>query len=735
VTANAQRTASYEHRFEATIRLAEDVSRSEVVFFVGSGFSIDSEGNSADRLVGRLLAGILALDTVLAEEAQGQPTDDASDETHRRRDECATLDGLRQVFSLQGATANAGVPREPARCMTEDNIKLLAREYYNFNEWAVSTLTVLSDRLIALDDARHDAATARIEQLGTYLLGLVGIPVPLEEIEWRALRAFSTPAARGKALFLDIMGFAHTSTMAGDPYASGLEAVARSYNGRLRPRHHALARLAREGVARAIVTTNYDLLIEGAYRLAGFQAHDDPSSDEMPVTNPPSFSRIAGADQFFASGKGQRAALLLKIHGSVDVYRRFRNDRLNELNDLKARQGRQPRDTWASYLPAIVFTYREIQTWRADAWSRDLIRTMLRTNRLALCGYSGADPIMHATFREVYEERAAVLGPGAPDEQSKSDDQNQAKKAPVFFFGLATRREFHSLEILRAASAAVGAPTKKLLNHPNFIEFERSGFPNIDDHFRLIVHHVVRKVQHEAMRTRPRRLATRLLGHLCPDADYKTLLERFEEVLEDEKKAIAAAGDWSNRPDADRRQLFESVVDWTWHFAPGLLRELALAEFVEGRQGPGRVLRTHRLFPWYQAASERLEWTAWAAIVELALRRMVEALPKAKDVSQDQKNQIAAEESAHAAISFTCAGARHQPRALCIRLGGFDRPGERPQLNGAFHHIAYWEFSERDVPWPRRPSGLCPKAQLLWNFAIGREVSSKEAARRLGVMK
>jgi hypothetical protein len=722
------------------MRLAEAVSRGEVVFFVGSGFSIDSEGNSAARLVGRLLAGILAMDTVLAEEAEHQAAGDASEGAHRLRDEWATINGLRQVFGLQSAASKAGAPREPARWMTEENVKLLAREYYNFNEWAVSTLTVLSQTLISLDQARHNAVAQRIEQLGTYLLGLVGIEAPLENIEWRALKAFSTDAARGKALFLDIMGFAHPSTMAGDPRGSGVEEVARSYDGRLRPRHHALARLAREGVARAIVTTNYDLLIEGAYRLTGFLAREHQSPpDELPVVVAPRFSTIAGANQFFSSGEGERTALLLKIHGCVGDYRRFRDERLEELAKKPAAY-----DAWASYLPAIVFTYREIQTWRADAWSRDLIRTMLRTNTLALCGYSGADPIMHATFREVYEERAAALArsaPGPRDAQPEPKKEPLKNKAPVFFFGLASRREFHSLEILRAASAAVGLRTAKLLDHPNLIEFERSGFPTIDDHFRLVVHRVVRKLQSDALRTRLRRIAPPLLGHPCPDADYNRLLARFENVCRAEEADLAAAGDASDRSAADRRQLFDGVVDWTWYFAPGLLRELALAEFVEGRQGPGRVLRTHRRFPWYQAASERLEWTAWGVIVELALREMVRTLPGAKNSSPQEKNsspqeesRISVEESSYAAISFTRAGARHRPRALCIRLGGFDRPGDRPHLFGAFHHVAYWEFTERDVPWPLRPAGLCPKPRLLWNYAVGRCVNRQEVARCLGVM-
>ena len=99
---------------------------------------------------------------------------------------------------------------------------------------------MLSAELIALNEARRDAVTLRIERLGTIYWDWCTLP--LEQIDWRALRAFATDAARGKALFLDIMGFAHERTMAGDPGAERRD-VTRSYDGRLRPRHHALARL------------------------------------------------------------------------------------------------------------------------------------------------------------------------------------------------------------------------------------------------------------------------------------------------------------------------------------------------------------------------------------------------------------------------------------------------------------------------------------------------------------
>lgn len=45
---------------KALDRLAALILKGDVVFFVGSGFSIDSEGNSATRLIRRLIWRLLA---------------------------------------------------------------------------------------------------------------------------------------------------------------------------------------------------------------------------------------------------------------------------------------------------------------------------------------------------------------------------------------------------------------------------------------------------------------------------------------------------------------------------------------------------------------------------------------------------------------------------------------------------------------------------------------------------
>src|SRR5262249_24628650 len=102
------------------------------------------------------------------------------------------------------------------------------------------------------------------------------------------------------------------------------------------------------------------------------------------------FTRIADATQFFSHGEAQQAAMITKIHGCVDSYREARKDVA----------------AWRSVLPTMVFTFREIQNWREDSWSRDLLKTLRRTHSVVFAGYSGMDTVIHDTFRSVYEEMA-----------------------------------------------------------------------------------------------------------------------------------------------------------------------------------------------------------------------------------------------------------------------------------------------------------------------------------------
>src|SRR5207245_1165261 len=124
------------------------------------------------------------------------------------------------------------------------------------------------------------------------------------------------------------------------------------------------------------LTTNFDLQLEGAFRLAGFDyrsancVQPTRGTDSLPPTTYSNFARLASPVQFFSDGKAHRTAVLVKMHGCAECYRdaRYRTDdgRRNEAGLERLKR----------YLPSLVFTYREIQNWRTDSWAADYLRTL-----------------------------------------------------------------------------------------------------------------------------------------------------------------------------------------------------------------------------------------------------------------------------------------------------------------------------------------------------------------------
>jgi hypothetical protein len=79
-----------EARHDKLRRLASRICAGEVVFFIGAGFSLDSEGNSAKLLIARLLARFEALTDWMLDLRDA----DANDAAKRLKR------GLRVTFSL-----------------------------------------------------------------------------------------------------------------------------------------------------------------------------------------------------------------------------------------------------------------------------------------------------------------------------------------------------------------------------------------------------------------------------------------------------------------------------------------------------------------------------------------------------------------------------------------------------------------------------------------------------------
>jgi hypothetical protein len=497
-----------------------------------------------------------------------------------------------------------------------------------------------------------------------------------------------------------------------------------SYGRRLRPRHFVLAWLSREGLCPTLVTTNYDLLIEGAYRLAGSKPRESPPGTHTePTVAYGYFSRIAAAEDFFSRGAGHHAALIVKIHGCVDRYRKAR----------KASEG------WQEYLPAMVFTFREIQNWRQDAWSRDLLRTLVRTRTLAFAGYSGVDPVLHDTFRTVYEEMAQRRPAATPKTNSTSKTPEEAQncasgdnltsktseEAPTFFFGLADRQEFHPMEILRAASRAAGCQQDSLTGHPNFVPFhipadDDRRFPNLDESMLWLFHLVFRQRQEQTLREGLRRTAWLLLGHPGAPADLKAIESRFKRLCDSERESALR---WTEK--ATCRNQFSRMVGWTTRFHAGLLQEWALADKVARYQGPGFDLDGLRRSPWYQPASEHPEWTTWGVVLEIALRRAIASWRgDSERWAADSPWVRPGEEVRAPQVLFGHGPDAPTPLALTIRLTAFDRVRSLTREPTRLRSNVTWQLEPGDLPWRRNRllsagQPATPSAKDVWQWAGG----------------
>lgn len=710
-------------------RLAERLLAGEVVFFVGAGFSTDSEGNSTTRLLGRLLARFEAMTSVLGDaglklSGTRQGEDDGWPIELVRRRGRKLRAALRSTFGLKG---DDGRPLPRDQSVTKAHLGVLGQQYYAFNDWICSAYGQLLSACHAVD-GRSGFLRRICEEEAVLLRELVPGTPPLQAFDLRGdfKPGEGLPASDwGKALFLETLGFNDQAVMGGDPLSPEVDDAVESLRDRLLPRHHVLARLAREGLSPILLTTNYDLLLEGAYRLAGF------STPELNEKHPPEaplssityryVTRIAEAREFFQQSQGHRSAQIVKIHGCADQYRSVRRGDRSK-----------GRLRWRAYLPAVVFTFREIQNWREDSWSRDLVSTLLRTRSMVFCGYSGADPVLHDTFRTVYEEieRRRRSGqasdgtdarPGARRERLESSEGESL--APAFAVGSAGYREFPLLEVLRAASKAVGIKRPRLDDHLNYLPFFFKPWepgpaldsPNLDE-LMLWLHHRVQR--HRQLQHLERELGAALsgvLGHPVPHGEIEELRRAFADLC-------AAETDTANQWDQKPTSAFGHIVAWTWDFHPALLRELACSEAAVRCLLPGVRLDELHQRPWIFPAADRPAWSAWGVVLEIALRRLTAAARSTPDAWSESQPWLRIGAGRRPDLFLLPDPKRPEPLRLSLRLAGRGRQQQRRPAAGGVARRQVWWLPPGRLPWPTGAYRDTPAAEQVWDWALGRDL-------------
>ena len=662
---------SFGPTHDSVEELVKRIIAGEAVFFVGAGFSLDSQPNTTTRLIRRLIARFAAITEQLA---KARPV------------ALELREGLRVTFSLGKEMLSSEAMVSP------ETIDKLAQDYYKINDWICSAFTILLGEL----KSAAKPALAQIRDREDGLLANIGgkryDTVPLDSFDVKALNKLG--ADSGKGLFLETMGFANVKIWGAVPLpGSPPETV--DPGAHLLDRQRVIAWLAREGLAPLILTTNFDLLLEGAGEAAGFE-QGDPSETE--AAKPPAlYDRlvvISGPTDFFRQGSGYRTAMLVKIHGCVGRYR----------------EERKSPENLARYLRSMVFTYREIQNWRKDSWSRDLVSTLLRTRSIVLCGYSGADAVIHDTFRTVYEEILANRPDKDPEGAPAPDDTR------AFFTGAAEKGEFAGLEILRAGSRAAGVKNPPLFGHKNYLPFyftaepgQEQKFPTMDELFLWIYHRTLRRLQLKAIGTDLCRVAALLLHRNVAPADVEAIRSAFEAQckLEIDLACDLEIDPASNLKDTgDCRRMFAEITAWTSHFHPALLREFALLEAV-ARNRSGHLIEKFRSGANYFPLLDRPGWGAWGAVVELALRRM----------AGSEEGRIAGVVASRLPVALvaTCRAYEGSRTALVLRGPG-GRHTARVDLQGLYRRIHSWEMTA----WlgNASPPRGTPCAQCIWEWSF-----------------
>lgn len=670
-------------------RLAKHILEGETVFFIGAGFSLDSESNSAGRLIARLLARFDAMTAHLASLGGGIAKDAAD-----------LRETVKVTFKL-----------ESGAILSTANVSTLVNDYYQINDWICNAFSCLLTNIHQRIDGKKLCKIISKKENALFKAFAWYDDVPLDPIDLDRLAALDCHK-QGKALFLDTMGFVNPQIMGGNPEQTDMDEVLTSYQHLLKPRHHILARWAREGFCSTLITTNYDLLLEGAYRLSGFLPDKAPFNDEafdqpfgLSPTTFDRFSTIAGPSDFFKRGSGHQSALIVKIHGCVAKYRRCRD------HDVSTEQ-----NAWQSYLPSMVFTYREIQNWREDSWSRDYLCTLLRTRKMVFNCYSLIDPVLHDTVRSVYEEIASQRAL-APNLQANEE----SAALPAFYMGISGTKEFHGLEILRAASRSVGEESPSLTSHNNYLQFhladkDSAPFPLLDEKMRWLFHRTYRLRQAQVLKSNLRRITTMIMGHPCTTREIRQLNDNFDALV---KAELGRAKTWTIERKC--RAEFNAITHWTEHFHLKLLREFALAETLQHQGGLSRSLQSLRKTPWYFPILDNPDWAAWSIVVELALRRMVSYWQGDFEQWLKPSPQLVAAQSDYPQVHFSKSRQQPTPRCLTIRLGGFERTGQQSQSHGAFNCHVNWDLYAKSIPWFEKGHQneviQTPNASELWRWA------------------
>ena len=565
--------------------LADSSTEDRAFYMVGAGLSIDSEVNFQDRFFQRLLAMLLGLLDTL-----GDP--DVERKVVRRLREKPGFD-LKAYRALKLQKRRDWINRDMVPCT------------YEFN----TLFCELFGQLLATFSTRGRRPVSRPAKLGKKWLAAREPDLPNIQ-NWLFGDSSRKIAGAswfdyGKILFLETMGFGDSEIMGGIPQKTSRKdllasyrislpgAGAAFYGSRILPRHEVIARLAREGCIPDVGTTNFDLLLEGGFRLAGFDLQSAGDGRHLAALS--TLHRSSCAADNAGSGK-PGAVALFKVHGCVDGFRLR----------MEAVEGCQPNSKTTrirelcDYLNQMVYTYRPLQHWRDEPWAQDNLRSLFRRRQTVFLCYGGLDTVIHSTFREVSEEtrntsRAWVVDP-----------------SPESFWTRQMLDAFESESCLNSHRRALdfsyfnSDPQKKRL-------------PDIDHLLMIKNHLIVRHIQRQHLDDYLGDLWTRQ-GQI---GRHPLKIERaFDRMCDRELKVLKALLQAASTNPKHWERL-NRLLGWTWHWHPALIREHKFALLQQQHTSLNwseyQVGRSHV----YVGMKENPLWTAWGVVLEMAVRKLV----------------------------------------------------------------------------------------------------------------
>jgi SIR2-like domain len=142
--------------------------------------------------------------------------------------------------------------------------------------------------------------------------------------------------------------------------------------------HYYISYIAREGLVREIISTNYDCCIEKAYRNT-FDPNQNPYESLKVIRNLEQY-RKDGGKQYTDSSQRQPILHLYKINGCAKEY--------GEIADAER----------------IILTERQLQTFRDEQWAKDLFRDRARRRNFLFCGFGSSEPQVRHTALAICEE-------------------------------------------------------------------------------------------------------------------------------------------------------------------------------------------------------------------------------------------------------------------------------------------------------------------------------------------